>query len=105
MKTNSDYILRKIVDDQVLIPTGAASERINGMIHLTETAAFIWNQVDTASNLEDIVNRMLEEFDVSEEIAKTDVFGFLVELYKREMVYDIPEFENIDFSDHEEEQI
>ena len=92
MKTNSEYMLREIAGEAVLIPTGSASQQLNGMIRLTDTAAFIWKQVDTASDLEEIVEKILQEFDVDEEIARRDVYGFLRELYIRGIVEDIPEF-------------
>ena len=91
MKTNSDFILREIAGDAVLIPTGKASQTMNGMIRLTETGAFIWKQVDTAADLEEIVARVRDEFDVDEEIARRDIYGFLRELYIRDIVQDIPE--------------
>lgn len=93
MKTNSDFILREIAGDAVLIPTGKASQTMNGMIRLTETGAFIWKQVDTAADLEEIVGRIREEFEVDEETARRDVRGFLHELYIRGLVADIAEFE------------
>ena len=92
MKTNSEYILREIAGEIVLIPTGSASQKLNGMIRLTETAAFIWKQVDTARDLSEIIRRIQEEFEVDEETAGRDVRGFLYELYIRDMVRDIPEF-------------
>ena len=92
MKTNSEYILREIAGETVLIPTGSASQKLNGMIRLTETAAFIWKQVDTARDLSEIIRRIQEEFEVDEETAGRDVRGFLYELYIRDMVRDIPEF-------------
>ena len=93
MKTNSEYMLREIAGESVLIPTGSASQRLNGMIRLTDTAAFIWKQVDIAADLDEITNRVREEFDVDEESAYRDVRGFLYELYIRDMVLDIPELE------------
>ena len=75
-----------------MIPTGMASQKLNGMIRLTETAAFIWKQVDTATDLEDIVEKILQEFEVDEETARRDVYGFLRELYVRDIVREIPEF-------------
>lgn len=93
MKTNSEYILREIAGESVLIPTGAATQKLNGMIQLTDSAAFIWKQVDTAANLEEILSRVKEEFEVDEDIAKRDVYGFMHELYVRGIVMDIPEFE------------
>lgn len=93
MKTNSEYMLREIAGEAVLIPTGSASQQLNGMIRLTDTAAFIWKQVDTAADLEEIVARVRDEFDVDEEIARRDIYGFLRELYIRDIVQDIPELE------------
>lgn len=91
MRTNKEYMLREIAGELVLIPTGAASQKLNGMIRLTETAAFIWKQVETAADLEEIAARLREEFDIDEETARRDVHGFLYELYIRDMVLDIPE--------------
>lgn len=92
MKTNKEYVLREIAGEPLLIPTRMASQKLNGMIRLTETAAFIWKQVDTASGLEEIIEKILQEFEVDEEIARRDVYGFLRELYVRGIVKDIPEF-------------
>lgn len=91
MKTNKEYMLREIAGESVLIPTGTASQKLNGLIRLTETAVFIWKQVDTASDLQEIAECMQKEFDVDEATAKRDVYGFLYELYIRDMVLDIPE--------------
>lgn len=93
MKTNSEYMLREIAGESVLIPTGSASQKLNGMIRLTDTAAFIWKQVDTVADLREITERVREEFDVDNETARRDVRGFLYELYIRGMVLDIPELE------------
>ena len=93
MKTNSEFILREIAGEAVLIPTGSASQNLNGMFRLTETGVFIWKQVDTAADLEEITSRIISEFEVDEETARRDVRGFLYELYIRGLVTDIPEFE------------
>ena len=36
----------------------------------------------------------MEKYEVTEEIAKRDVYGFLTELYKRNMVLEIPELKD-----------
>ena len=83
-------------------PDGSADEeeenedkcqKLNGMIELTDSAAFIWKQVDTAKDLEEIVARVREEYEVEEEAARRDIYGFLRELYIRGIVQDIPEME------------
>ena len=91
MRTNREYMIREIAGEKILIPTGTASQKLNGMIRLTDTAAFIWEQVDTAENLAEITARVCREFAIDEETAARDVHGFLYELYIRDMVLDIPE--------------
>ncbi len=94
MRTDKNYILRRIDGNTILIPTGKASMKLNGMIRLTETAAWIWSRVDTAEDLNEIIHGLTETFDIDTETAERDVYGFLGELYKRGMVLDIPELEN-----------
>lgn len=94
MKTNENYILREIDGESILIPIGEASEHLNGMIHLTPTAAFIWKEVDNSNCLEEIIQKLIGKYEVTEEIARRDIYGFLSEFYKRQMVLEIPEFEN-----------
>lgn len=94
MKTNENYILREIDGESILIPIGEASEHLNGMIHLTPTAAFIWKEVDNSNCLEEIIQKLMGKYEVTEEIARRDIYGFLSEFYKRQMVLEIPEFEN-----------
>lgn len=93
MKTNKEYMLREIAGETVLVPTGSASQKLNGMIRLTESAAFIWKQVDTAADLKEIVARVRDEYEVDEDTARRDIYGFLRELYIRGIVQEVPELE------------
>lgn len=94
MKTNKDYILRTIGDETMLVPTGKAAQQLNGMIRLTSTASFIFTEVDKSNSLEEIVNKLMNEYEVDEETAKKDVYGFLYQLYVRGIVLEVPEFED-----------
>lgn len=98
MKTNELYILRDIAGDNLLVPVGEATQRLNGMIHLTETAAFIWNHINDneAKDLEELVKMLTDEYEVDEETARNDVFGFTKELYMREMILEVPEFKDVE---------
>lgn len=96
MKTNEFYILREIAGDNLLVPVGEATQRLNGMVQLTETAAFIWNHINEAKDLEELVKMITDEYEVDEETARNDVFGFTKELYMREMILDVPEFKDVE---------
>lgn len=76
MKLNPDYILRDIAGEKIIVPTGNASQKINGMINLNSTAAFLWECVDKGLNRQEMIAQILQTFEVDEETAIRDVNGF-----------------------------
>lgn len=69
---NPDVIWRKI-EDKIVIITGDAQA-----VHvLNKTAAFIWGLCDGTMGINQIVENVCEQFDVSAEAAKTDVVDTL----------------------------
>ncbi|MCR5665233.1 MAG: PqqD family protein [Eubacterium sp.] len=93
MKTNSDFMKRELAGEYILVPTGEMAAQVSGMITMTETAAFIWDQYDQCENLDEIVKKLMEEFDVDEETAREDVYGYSKELFKHQMILEVPELE------------
>ena len=87
MKTRKDYMLRKISDDYyILAPTGAAAADSNGLIKFSETGAFVWQNLDSVKDLDELVAKALEEYDVDEETARRDIGRFVDSLRKRNMI-------------------
>lgn len=76
MKRNPDYILREIAGEKIIVPTGSASQQINGMITMNDTAAFLWDCVGKGMNRQEMIVKVLEEFEVDEATAIQDVNGF-----------------------------
>ena len=77
MNTNKNYILRKIAGEAVLVPTGTAARQINGMINMTPVAAYIWEHMPACQDEEEMIELVLKEYEVEEEIARRDVYGFI----------------------------
>lgn len=77
MKLNPDYILRNIAGEYIVVPTGSASQQINGLITLNDVAGFLWQNLEKTSDREALVKMVLAEFEVDEETARKDVNGFL----------------------------
>lgn len=46
MKIVKEFILREIAGECVLVPTGATSQEFNGMITISDTAKFIWENIE-----------------------------------------------------------
>lgn len=85
MKRNDNYIVRTIAGETLLVPTGPAARDFSGLITLNEMGAFLWNNLNTAQNLDGLVARVLEEYEVDEATARQDVQEFLDLLVSRNM--------------------
>ena len=77
MKRNPDLILRNIAGEVLLVPTGAMAQQFNGMITLNEVAAFLWENLEEVASREEMVQKVLDEFEVDQETAAADVNGFI----------------------------
>ena len=86
MKAREDFVLRQIADEYLLIPVGEAALKINGLMCLTESGFLLFQKLQTPCTREDLVRSMLEEYDVSEEIAGNDVDEFLAVLKRFEIL-------------------
>ena len=86
MKTHPDFILRQIAGENVLVPCGEAAKRLSGLINLNSTAAFIWQNLNDAKDLDELTARVMENFEVDEETARRDVNGLTAELILAGMV-------------------
>ena len=73
MKKKEQFIVRKIMDDFVLMPYGKTAHRFSGMIMTTETGAFIWEHIEEVNSPEEMAKLLTEEFEVSYEEALADV--------------------------------
>ena len=85
-KIKEGFVLRQIKDNYIVVALGKASKEFNGMMNLNETGAFIWNLLNGENTVDDIVGKMTKEYDVSEEIAREDLEGFIDKLIKGGMV-------------------
>lgn len=74
---SSSIVGRKAGNEYVLIPVSNNIADMDNVFTLNETGAFLWELIDGKKNVEDLINAMIEEYDVDNETAKADVFVFL----------------------------
>lgn len=82
MRTNKDFVKRNIAGETILVAVGDASQLFNGMISLNTVATFIWENVDECGTVDNLVQKVLESFEIDKETAKTDVKGFTTEFMR-----------------------
>lgn len=80
MKIKDGFILRKVGIQYVVAATGKASENFNGMLRLNESGAFAFRLLQAGISEEELVQRIVAEYEVSEETARADVENFLARL-------------------------
>ncbi|MBR4058753.1 MAG: PqqD family protein [Lachnospiraceae bacterium] len=68
MKLKEGFVLRTISGQTVVIPTGEDLD-LSMMIKLNDTGRFIWEHLEKGTEIEELVEDMLEEYDVSRETA------------------------------------
>lgn len=80
MKIQKDFILREIAGDFVLVPTGNTAMEFNGLIAINEIGAFLWKNLQSEITREQLVQKVLEEYEIDSETVKKDVDEFLSKL-------------------------
>ena len=80
MKLNGEFVIRQITDDILAIPVGPTALKFNGMIMLNQVSKLLWNCLEEGTDLDSLTAAVTEHFDVSEEIARSDIQIFLQQL-------------------------
>ena len=77
MEIKKEMVHRQLAGDNILVPGGNAVLDLNGLFVMTESGAFIWSILPQVETEDEIVDKMLEEYDVDRETAQQDVKEFL----------------------------
>lgn len=87
MKIKDGFIVRKIGGRYMAVPVGSRTKDLHGMVALNETAAFLWGKMEKDVTEEELIQLLLDEYEVSEEKAKQSLSEFVTNL-QREGVLD-----------------
>lgn len=77
MKKMKEFILREVADEYILIPTGNTTEEFNGIITLTETAAYIYNHIEEAESFAQLIDMITSEYEIDKQTAAQDAYEFI----------------------------
>ena len=83
MKISSNYVIREIAGDYIIVPIGQAIFDFQGLITDNEIGAFIWKLLqENDLTLNEIETAIKDEYEVESSIVKKDVIDFLNQLIK-----------------------
>lgn len=77
MKQNPNYLLRNVAGSTVLVPVGEATKDFPGMITMNPTSAYLWEQLNQPRTETELVQALLERYEVTETQAAADVAEFV----------------------------
>jgi hypothetical protein len=71
---------RMIGDEAALVPTAGKRDDLDYIYVISEVGAFIWGLMDGEKTTDQLVARVVEEFEVSQDVASRDLRSFLDQL-------------------------
>ena len=97
MKLKMQFILRDIVGETVLVPINESTSNFNGLITVNELGKFIWENLESSKDEEELLHKILEEYEVEEKEAKEDLDEFLDKLRQVDIIKQKKDNENCPF--------
>ena len=80
MKIKDGFVLRKLADSHIVVPLGNQIGDFGSIIKLSESGAFLWQQLECEKTVDELVVALTTEYDVNKEKAKIDVMAFVDKL-------------------------
>ncbi|MCR5429732.1 MAG: PqqD family protein [Eubacterium sp.] len=88
MKIKDGFVVRDIMGQCVVVATGEASEGFSGMIKLNDTGKDIWEAVSAGKSEPEIVEQIVNDYDVEQERAETSVKKFIGDMRDKGFIED-----------------
>ena len=64
MKKTEGYIVKRLEDEYLVLPTGKRTEEVNEVISLSETAGFIYLHAEEAENIDELAQIVGKEYGI-----------------------------------------
>ena len=80
MKRNPNFIMSEIAGMNILVPVGTATANFNSVISLGGIGGDIWTLLENEISRDELVKKILSEYDVSRETVMADIDSFIEKL-------------------------
>jgi hypothetical protein len=77
---DNQSVTRSIAGETIIVPVRSGASDLNSIYSLNEVGTSIWQLIDGQRTFEEIVEAISDEYEVTTEQAKMDVFDFLEKL-------------------------
>ena len=80
MKTNPDFVARKVGTEFVLVPVVRQTADLEGVYTLNAVGSLVWSCLADGTEMDGIVDRVVEEYEVDRDTALADVQELVAQL-------------------------
>lgn len=88
MKVNSNYVVKVLAGEPILVHQDEHNVDFSKVITLNEIALLIFEQIKNGFSLDEIVAAILAEYEVDEAVARADAIEFIEKLKELGIVND-----------------
>jgi len=83
---NGEFVYRTVAGEGILVPVRGGMEELDSLFSFNEVGAFIWQLVTAGQTVAEIVEAVVDEFEVERDEAERDVLGYLTSLQERSLI-------------------
>ncbi len=77
MKIKDGFVIEKVGDGYLAVAVGGRAEEFAGLVKMNSTGAFLWKLIEKESlTAEELLEKILSEYEVDEGVAKADIADF-----------------------------
>ncbi len=80
MKVKTGFALHTLGNEYVVVPVGERTKDFHGMVRMNKSGAFIWEQMKGDFTRDDLINALLDHYEITNEVAEKTVDMFLAKL-------------------------
>lgn len=88
MKAKPGFVLRNVMNEHILMPTGDNVGVFKGAVLLNNVAAMVWEKLQNPVSKDDLLRAVLDRFDVEEAVASADLDRLLRDMMEKGMIVD-----------------
>ncbi|NLD27089.1 MAG: PqqD family protein [Acholeplasmataceae bacterium] len=77
MRIKEGYVLREVVGQNIVVPTGEVALNFNGVININATGKFLWEKLQKECSFSELVQAVLDKYEINQKTAEKDVEEFL----------------------------
>ena len=86
MKIKPGYMLREVAGCNVVVAIGVETMDFGGMINLNDTGAFLWKLLENGATEDELLEKMLDEYEVSRDDAKQGISSFINKMREADLL-------------------